>query len=92
MQVNLYATFRLIANMKSFEIELPPGSTVVRAIKEVVRLYPALEKHWMDQAGELHAHVLVFVNSQDVFTLENALETLLQPGDVLDFFPPVAGG
>jgi MoaD family protein len=92
MQVNLFATFRLIAEIKSFEIDLPDGSTVARAIEEIVRLHPALKDHWLDQAGELHAHALEFVNSQDVSTLDLNLDTPLQSKDVLDFFPPVAGG
>lgn len=92
MHVNLYATFRLIADVKSFDLSLPPGGTMNGAVREIVRLYPALKIHWLDQNDGLHAHVLAFVNSQDVSTLPGGLDTVLQPDDVLDFFPPVAGG
>ncbi|HWR65256.1 MAG TPA: MoaD/ThiS family protein [Bellilinea sp.] len=42
--------------------------------------------------GELHAHVHGFVNGQEIPTLECGWDTPLQPEDVLDFLPPVAGG
>jgi molybdopterin synthase sulfur carrier subunit len=92
VQVNLYATFRSIAGVKRFTLDLPPGSPVLQAVEAVVTAYPALREHWLDEQGELHAHVHVFVNGREVPTLPQRWETLLQPNDVLDFFPPVAGG
>lgn len=92
MQVNLFATFRLIAGLKTFEIHLPPGSQVMDAVREIVRLHPTLSPHWLDQDGSLHAHVHVFVDGNEVPTLPEGFETVLTPHHVLDFFPPVAGG
>ena len=92
MQVNLYATFRLIAGQRSLTLSLPSGATVTQAVQAVVTALPALRAHWLNEAGELHAHVHVFVNGEDAATLPQALQTPLQPTDTLDFFPPVAGG
>ena len=92
MQVNLYATFRLIAGVRRFELDLPDGTTMNEAIQAIVAAQPALRKHWLNEAGALHAHVHAFVNGIDVSTLPGGLETRLKPADVLDFFPPVAGG
>lgn len=92
MQANLYATFRLIAGVKTLQIELPPGSTVMRAILTIVEHHPVLRSHWLDEHDELHAHVHVFLNGHDIATLPEGLNTPLQPQDTLDFFPPVAGG
>jgi sulfur-carrier protein len=92
LQVNLYATFRLNAGIKSFSIDLPAGTTIRQAILEIVRQYPVLRGDWLDEADELHAHVLVFHNSKETSTLPGGLDTPLEPQDVLDFFPPVAGG
>ena len=85
MRVNLYATFRLIAGQRSLEINLAPGTTACRAV-------PDLGPHWVNEVGEIHAHVHGFINGQEIRTLEHGWETLLQPEDVLDFLPPVAGG
>jgi sulfur-carrier protein len=92
IHVNLFATFRLIAKIKSFDLELPPGESIFRAVRQIIRLHPALRPHWLDSSGGLHAHVHVLLNGEDVSLLPEGLNTPLQPGDTLDFFPPVAGG
>lgn len=92
MQVNLYATFRLIAGARSLELDLPEGTTVRQAVDEILARLPDLRPHWVNAQNEIHAHVHGFVNGKDVSTLPQGWETPLQSGDVLDFFPPVAGG
>jgi molybdopterin converting factor small subunit len=92
MQVSLYATFRLHAGVKTFALDLPAGTTVMQAILEITRRYPVLRPHWLNQDGELHAHVHAFVNGDDVSTLPAGILTPLPADAALDFFPPVAGG
>lgn len=92
MQINLYATFRLIAGIKTIQIDLPNGATILEIIHKVVEKYPLLRNHWLDENNELHAHVHVFLNGADVITLPNGLATETKAEDTLDFFPPVAGG
>jgi molybdopterin synthase sulfur carrier subunit len=92
MQANLYATFRLIANVKTIPLDLPAGSTAMQAIQAIVQQYPALRSHWLDKKGELHAHVHVFINGHDIALMPEGVETHLKAEDMLDFFPPVAGG
>jgi molybdopterin synthase sulfur carrier subunit len=92
MQVNLYATFRLLAGVKTFPLDLPAGTTALDAALRITALYPVLRGHWLDAQNELHPHVHLLINGRDVGTLPLGLQTPLQPEDVLDFFPPVAGG
>lgn len=92
MQFNLYATFRLLAGVKTLHIDLPDGTTVQQAVHAVVKEQPVLRTHWLDEAGEIHAHVHIFINGHDVQNMERGVETPLKPEDVLDFFPPVGGG
>ncbi len=92
MQFNLYATFRLLAGIKTLQIDLPEGTTVRQAVDAVIAQRPVLRPHWLDGSGQILAHVHIFVNGQDVQNMERGEETPLQPGDVLDFFPPVGGG
>ena len=92
MQYNLYATFRLLAGAKTFKLDLPDGTTVRQAVNALVEAQPVLRPHWLDEAGELRAHVHVFVNGEDVQNMQDGIETPLQAVDVLDFFPPVGGG
>ncbi|RPI93197.1 MAG: MoaD/ThiS family protein [Chloroflexi bacterium] len=92
MQCNLYATFRLLAGIKTLSLDLPAGTTVRQAVHAVVEQRPVLRPHWLDDAGEIHAHVHIFINGHDVQNMERKDQTPLDPNDVLDFFPPVAGG
>lgn len=92
MQFNLYATFRLLAGAKSGVVDLPQGATVREAVDAIVAVHPNLRPHWLDASGELHAHVHIFVNGNEVQTLPAGLQTPLETAAVLDFFPPVGGG
>ncbi len=92
MRFNLYATFRLLAGQKMFVLDLPAGTTVYQAVHALVDHCPVLRPHWLDSSGAIHAHVHIFVNGQDINTLGRGEDLALQPDDVLDFFPPVAGG
>jgi len=92
MQVNLYATFRLLAGEKSLYIDLPEGATVRELITAVVERLPVLRTHWLSDNGELHAHVHIFVNGEDVQNLPDGLDTRLPANATVDCLPPVAGG
>ncbi len=92
MQCNLYATFRLLAGIKTIHLELPEGTTVRQAVSAVIDQRPVLRPHWLDETGEIHAHVHIFINGHDVQNMERGTETPLHQDDVLDFFPPVGGG
>ena len=92
MQINLYATFRLIAGAKTLDLSLPEGTTVRQAVHAVVEAHPVLRRHWLDDQGEIRAHVHIFINGDEISTLADGWSTPLQPEDVLDFIPPVAGG
>jgi sulfur-carrier protein len=92
IHVNLIATFRIAAGVKTFDLDLASGATILQAVQAITERYPALRPHWLDSSGELHAHVHIFFNGEDVANLATGVETLLAPGDTLDFLPPVAGG
>ncbi|NPV56593.1 MAG: MoaD family protein [Anaerolineae bacterium] len=92
LHVNLYATFRLHAGVKTFTIDLPQGSTLLAAIHAIAAKYPVLAPQWLDENGALRTHVHCFVNDHEFLTLAEGVATPLVDGDTLDFFPPVAGG
>jgi MoaD family protein len=90
--VNFFATYRLEAGVKSFQLDIPAGTTVANGITRILEKYPILRKHWIGSEGELFAHVIVIYNGYDIYTQVKVLDTLLQDGDVLGFFPSMAGG
>ena len=69
------------------------GEISVRALLDrVVARYPAVGPYLLDDRGELHRHVHVFVNGRDAPYLADGLDTVLQSNASLDVFPPVGGG
>ena len=92
IKIYLYATFKLIAGQKEYELPIREQTTVHEAILLFLESAPVLKLHWLNQQGELHAHVLIFLNGTDISTLPLNLETEVHDGDTLEFIPPVAGG
>jgi MoaD family protein len=92
VDVNLIATFKMLAGKSHIPLDLDSGQTVSDAFHKVLKLAPVLKPHWLDHDGHPHVYVHVFLNGDDASTLVDGLETRLNEGDVLDFIPPVAGG
>jgi len=92
MRVNFYATLRQITGAKTLEFTLPDSATVRRLIEEVTSRYPPMQHMLLDEQGELHGHVHVFINGRDAPYLKNALETMLASDDTVDIFPATGGG
>ncbi|MCZ7568268.1 MAG: MoaD/ThiS family protein [Ardenticatenaceae bacterium] len=92
MKVRFYATLRRIVGAKTVTFSIPEDVTVRQLVAEIVRQYPGLRAALLDESGELHSYVHVFVNGRDAPYCEDGLETVLTANDTIDIFPPVAGG
>jgi len=86
-RVNLYANLRDLVGERHVEVE---GRTVREALAALGRRWPALAEELLEE-GEVRDGYSIFVNGRDVRYLRG-LDTPLAEGDVLDLFPPVAGG
>lgn len=67
------------------------GTTVGEALADLIRRFPALERHLYTEEGSLRSFVNVFKNDEDVRHLEREA-TAVAPGDVLSIIPSIAGG
>lgn len=92
MNINFYATLRLITGKKTVSLDMADGITVREMLEKVFEAYPPLRKELMTRENELHGHVHVFVNGRDVPYLADVLETRITQMDKLDIFPAVGGG
>lgn len=92
MDINFYATLRLITGKKTVNLDLEDGITVRQMLEKAFEQYPPLRKELMASESELHGHVHVFVNGRDVPYLADVLETRITAADKLDIFPAVGGG
>lgn len=92
MKVRSYATLRQILGTNTVDILVPEGITVRQLIAAILRQHPSLGPALLDEKGELHEYIHVFVNGRDVPYFECGLDTALTSNDTLDIFPPTAGG
>ena len=67
------------------------GDTVGELIADIEQHYPGFKQRIMDDHGELHRFVNVYLNDEDVRYLKGK-ETPLREGDVVSFLPALAGG
>jgi len=92
MIVNYYATLRQVVGSREVDFNLPQGSTLRQLVEEMVKRYPGLKMEMLDQHGNLYGHIHIFVNGRDNTFLDNSLDTILNPNDIISIFPPVGGG
>ncbi len=65
--------------------------TVGEAVRQLVEAHPGLRRHLLSTDGSLRNFVSLFVNDQDIRTLERDA-TPLKDGDVVVIVPAIAGG
>jgi MoaD family protein len=92
MRVRFYATLRDLVGGASIEVDLEPGSTVQQLIELLVAQSPPLREVLLDEDGQLHRYLKMFINGREVIYLEGQFQHLLKPTDRVDIFPPVGGG
>ena len=67
------------------------GTTVGEAVESLLTLFPAMRPHLTDQQGKLRPFVNLFLASQNIKNLQG-LDTPLEPEDILNLIPSIAGG
>ncbi|MFN2437334.1 MAG: MoaD/ThiS family protein, partial [Desulfotignum sp.] len=72
---------------KTVEVQ---GDTVGRALKDLIRQYPAMENELFDKNGRLHGHIEIYLNAVSAFPGE--LEKAVNSGDDIQIVTFLAGG
>ena len=67
------------------------GGTVAEVIDDIERRYPGFREQLVDEGGQLHRFVNVYLNDEDVRFMEGAA-TALSEGDEVSILPALAGG
>lgn len=88
--VKSFASLRDIMD-KEVELELPAGMTVLAMLESLSGKYPGLHDELFEPGGTLKLYVNILKNGRNVYFLDN-LSTVIDDGDVITIFPPVAGG
>jgi sulfur-carrier protein len=92
MKVNYYATLRQIVGGRQVEFDDFEGQTLRQLLQQMVERFPDLRAEILDDDGNLYNHIHIFINGRDSTLLDNKLDTVLAPADVISIFPPVGGG
>jgi sulfur-carrier protein len=92
MKVNFYATLRPIVGQKTVELNLPQGTTAIQLVHMFVEDYPPMRKELLDEQGNFLPHMKFFINGREAVYLPEKFDTVIQPADKIDIFPPVGGG
>ncbi len=89
VKVYIPTPFRsLTRNQATVEAE---GKTVVRLVEALESAYPGIRERVLDEQGEIHRHINIYVNDIAVEDLEGK-ETVLADGDEVALIPAIAGG
>jgi molybdopterin synthase sulfur carrier subunit len=67
------------------------GETVGEVVQGLIDLHPGLKDQLLTPEGQLHRHLTVYLNDDDIRYL-GRLDTKVGPGDTLTLMPAVAGG
>jgi molybdopterin synthase sulfur carrier subunit len=68
-----------------------PGRTVGELIDAIEERHGGLKEMIFNERGQLHRHIIISVNEEDVRFLEN-YETAVLDGDEVSILPVIAGG
>jgi molybdopterin synthase sulfur carrier subunit len=90
LELRFFATFREAAGGKTVEAEFADGSSVGEVLRELEDGYEEMAGRLIVD-GDLAPQINVLKNGREVLHLDG-LETVLEDGDRLSVFPPVAGG
>lgn len=92
MRISFYATLRKIVGQKHVELALPERCSLVEILDAVVAAYPELRKEVLDEKGELDRYVHLYVDGRSSKFLPDAMATVVDGSQTIEFFPAVAGG
>ncbi|MBM4415008.1 MAG: MoaD/ThiS family protein [Chloroflexi bacterium] len=67
------------------------GLNVAELIDDIERRYPGFRAQLMDEHGQLHRFVNIYLNDEDIRFMQGAA-TALSDGDCVSILPALAGG
>jgi MoaD family protein len=92
MKVHFYATLRAIVGQKTVHVDMLPNTTALQLVETVSEKHPALRAELLDAENRFQRHMKMFINGREAVYLEDEFDTIIQPDDKIDIFPPVGGG
>ena len=88
--VKTFATFREVADA-TISLDIAGGTTIRMLLDLLITRYAGLEDLLFTGTGELREYVNILKNGRNIHFLEG-MDTVIENGDTIALFPPVAGG
>lgn len=88
--VKTFATFREVADA-TIALDINGGTTVGMLLDLLTTRYAGLGDMVFTETGELKKYVNILKNGRNIHFLDG-METVIEDGDIIALFPPVAGG
>lgn len=92
MRINFYATLREVVGQKTVELSLAEGACVQEVALEITRRWPILKDHIFNNEGGISRRIHFMIDGRNIRWLPDGSATKLSRDDVIDVFPPTAGG
>jgi molybdopterin synthase sulfur carrier subunit len=90
LELRFFATFRAAVGQKTIHRGFPDGATVGDVLAALEEEFEGLAGELIDD-GEIRDQLSVLKNGREVLHMEG-IDTVMEDGDRLSVFPPVAGG
>ncbi|MFB6183582.1 MAG: ubiquitin-like small modifier protein 1 [Haloarculaceae archaeon] len=92
LELKFFASFREAVGQKTIQREYDGTSiTVGEVLRQLESEFEGLEGDILDDDGDIRDMLTVLKNGREVVHLDGTA-TVLEDGDALSVFPPVAGG
>ena len=92
MKIEFYGVYRLSIGIKTVELEMPQGATIFDALKAISKRFPTLQNEMFNQSGDIYPYQPLYINGRNPRLLEDGLQTIVKPDDVLCIFSPISSG
>jgi molybdopterin converting factor small subunit len=92
MQVDFFGIYRLIAGGKTIEFSITQNGTLLDLLQTVTTQFPSLRNEIFDERGNLFPYIPLFINGRNPRLLEDGVNTVIKPQDVLSIFSPISSG
>lgn len=91
VECRFFATFREAVGERTVDRTFEDGTAVGEVLRTLESEHAGLAGELLDDEGEIRPQLSVMLNGRDVVH-EEGTETVIEDGDRLSVFPPVAGG
>ena len=92
MQIRFYANLRSIPDNPILELTETEIHTLRQLFEYLIKIYPKIGPHLVDDRGDLRSDVPIFVNGRNPRLADAGLDISLEREDVISLFSPISSG